>query len=357
MRKLNQQGAASILSVVIFAIIITIVVTAYIRSAIVQQSEAYNFDSSTRAYYAAESGIQDAIRAVNADPTLTKNTCASYVPSGTGVLSSELNLSYSCQLIDTAPSSIAFKVSQSQNATVKLRPVDSTTFGNDYKLIIRWSSKGSGQFKARSDITSLPSETDWNDSDSEISYHPMLRTSLLAYPLNNTNADITQKVTFLNPVSETVGKGKSTIDFTPSVPHSEDELVSQASCYDSGTTGSSGSYDGYLCQEEISIKSLDLGSAGLALRVHSIYGATDVQLSLVDSSGKLAELKGVAAQIDVTGKSGNTLRRVRQTYNLNNGVEIDNLPEAAVIGGDGICKNYSITDKSNEFSDLGNCFN
>ena len=182
----------------------------------------------------------------------------------------------------------------------------------------------------------------------------MLRTSLLAYPLNDSNADITQKVTFLNPVSEKEGEGKSTIDFTPSVSHSGAKLVSQASCYDSGTTGS---YDGYLCQEEITINNLNLNNSALALRVHSIYGATDVQLSLVDSSGKLAALKGVAAQIDVTGKSGNTLRRVRQTYNLNNGVEIDNLPEAAVIGGDGICKNYSITDKSNEFSDLGNCFN
>lgn len=353
MRKLNQQGAASILSVVIFAIIITIVVTAYIRSAIVQQSEAYNFDSSTRAFYAAESGIQDAIRAVNANSSLTKNTCTNYVPDGTGVLNSELNLSYSCQLIDTTPSTIAFNVSQSQNATVKLRPIDASNYTDDYKLIVRWaSSKQSGQFKARTDVTSLPSETNWNDGG--VSFHPMLRTALLYYPLNSSNALVSQKVTFLNPVSETYGRGTATINFQPSVPYTADRLISNASCYDSN---SSGSYDGYLCQEEISIKSLDLNSTGLALRVHSIYGATNVQLSLVDKNGKLAALKGVAAQIDVTGKSGNTLRRVRQTYNLNNGVEIDNLPEAAVIGGDGICKNYSITDQANEFSDLGNCFN
>lgn len=42
----------------------------------------------------------------------------------------------------------------------------------------------------------------------EESLYLMLRTSLLAHLLNDFNADITQKVTFLNPVSETVGKGK-----------------------------------------------------------------------------------------------------------------------------------------------------
>ena len=355
MRRINQQGAASILSVVIFAIIITIVVTAYIRSAIVQQSEAYNFDSSARAYYAAESGIQDAVRAINSGETTSKNTCADYVPaddSNNGVLNSELNLSYSCQLVDTSPSSIAFNVSQSQNATVKLRPVNPANFENDYKLIVRWSSKSqSDKFKSRANVASLTSEANWNDGG--VSFHPMLRTSLLHYPLSSPNALIGQKVTFLNPVTETAGLGTATIDFGASVPYSPDNLITQASCYDSD---GSNSYVGYLCQEEILIKNLDLNSSGLALRLHSIYGATNVQLSLIDKSGDLAALQGVAAQVDVTGKSGNTLRRVRQTFNLNNGVALDNLPEAAVIGGDGICKNYSITDNSSEFSNIGSCF-
>ena len=352
MRKLNQQGAASILSVVIFAIIITIVVTAYIRSAIVQQAQSYNFDSSTRAFYAAESGIQDAVRAVNAVPTTTKTTCAGSVPSGNGILNSAFNLSYSCQLIDVTPSSIAFDVKQNKNATVKLRPVDSSSFDNSYKLIVRWSSKGSGVFKARSNVASLPSEENWKDGDG-VSFHPMLRASLLSYPLNTPNVTIDQKVTFMNPVDQSTGGGDMEVDFVPSAPYSKDKLISRASCYDSD---SASPYDGYLCQEVITIKNLPLDSNGLAIRLHSIYGATDVQLSLT-KNGIPASLQGGAAQIDVTGKSGNTLRRVRQTYNLNNGVEIDNLPEAAVIGGDGICKNYSITDKSNEFSDLGNCFN
>ncbi|MCB9822199.1 hypothetical protein H6801_02400 [Candidatus Nomurabacteria bacterium] len=67
-------------------------------------------------------------------------------------------------------------------------------------------------------------------------------------------------------------------------------------------------------------------------------------------------MAGSTLQVDVTGKAGSTFKRIKQTYRLNNGVIIDNLPDAAVIGGDGICKHYTITDQASDFKDLGNCF-
>ncbi len=124
-------------------------------------------------------------------------------------------------------------------------------------------------------------------------------------------------------------------------------MVQPAKCRDNGDE----TFDGYLCEQKITLTGYPLDGIALYARIHSLYGSTAVQLSLAKSgTNEAVGLKGSVIQVDVTGKAGDTFRRVRQTYNLNNGVMIDNLPEAAVIGGDGICKLYSITDVASEYS-------
>ncbi len=215
MKRLNQQGAAAILSVVIFSIIITVVVTAYLRSAINGQAEATTFDFSTRAYYAAESGIQDALRSISANPdgATSKEDCSTFVPSGDGKLDATGALSYTCQLIDTTPSSIEFRVAQDTNGMARLLPAVMTDLGDTgdpYDLVIRWSSKQDAEasnFRARKSGDSFfPRQSEWKEDGHSL--HPALRTSLITFPLNGpvTSSNLKQNVVFLNPIYDGAGE-------------------------------------------------------------------------------------------------------------------------------------------------------
>lgn len=351
MKKLNQQGAAAILSVVIFAIIITVVVTAYLRSSLAGQVEAMNFDYGTRAYYSAEAGIQDAVRALNTDPTLSKDTCDTFIPTSTGDLGAGMGLSYTCQLIDSTPSTINFNVAQDKNGMSRMQPADLTGLTPDFNLVVRWSKKtGNELLKARPGTDAVFSgQSEWSGK----AWHPALRISLLSYSKNDASPAIAQRVMFLNPLSA----GSATIPtITPVAAtkiQASDEMVQSAQCYD-GDSGSS--FGDYLCQKTLHLDGFALNTKAFFVRAHSLYSSTDVELFLTPTSSTTpVPLTGSVVQVDVTGKAGSTFRRVRQSFNLNNGVMIDNLPDAAVVGGDGICKYYSITDDPADFDNAGGC--
>jgi Tfp pilus assembly protein PilX len=353
MKKLNQQGAAAIISVVIFSIIITVVVTAYLRSAIAGQVEALNFDYGTRAYYSAEAGIQDALRALDADPAISKDSCVTFLPSSptnTGDLGAGMGLSYTCQLINSTPSTVNFDVNQDINGMSRMLPKDLTGLTGDFNLVVRWSKKSESVGIARPGTDAVfPSQNNWSGN----SWHPALRVSLLSYPKNNSPLVIDQRLVFLNPLA--AGPVSSPLmQPVANLDKSSEEMVQPAQCYDSG---GSLSFGDYLCQKTFRLSGFDLLNRAFFVRVHSLYASTGVELFLTSpTSNEPVQLTGSVVQVDVTGKAGSTFRRIRQTFNLNNGVILDNLPDAAVVGGDGICKHYSITDDPIDgFENLGLC--
>lgn len=344
------------LSVAIFAIIVTIVVTAYLRSAINQQSQANTYDFSTRAYYAAESGVQDAVRAVNADPTLAKDSCDTFVGGAAdGVLSGDLGLKYTCQLIDATPDNISFYVRENQNATVRLLPATAQGGGN-YDMVVRWAmaDNTTSGFVARAEENAhFPAQSAWMSPENQ-PFHPALRVTLLPY---SSGSAANQRVAFLNPLStgllpSAASQGSVTLSSSDTSSQQEEKLVQHARCYDAGEGNS---FNGYLCEQIVRMSGYDLNAHTLFTRIRSLYGATAVQLEL-RKDGQTLPITGAAVTVDVTGNAGNTFRRVRQTYNLQNGIMFDTLPEAAVVGGDGICKLYSITNDAAGFTNSGTCF-
>ena len=66
----SQQGAIAMITVVFIAILLTIITTSFISITVNEQREATDDDLTTRAFYAAESGVQDAIVAIKRMPSL-----------------------------------------------------------------------------------------------------------------------------------------------------------------------------------------------------------------------------------------------------------------------------------------------
>lgn len=379
-KQLDESGVVSLLSVVIFMIIITVVATSYIKSVISQQKNALNYDLSNRAFYAAEAGIQDGIRALNnpSNAELRANGQQTCLPlnggDSNGIVggdnSKDLNLGYTCQFITVNPSAIDTTLTADTNKMIRLKVKDPVAT-DTYKLVIRWSKKldsntpsGTVPLEPRDTAAQdFTNEDQWIARDGlSSSVHPVVRATVISYPNSGgtTRGSITQNVLFLNPVKTNVsGSGVATV--TKTGGQSGDSLVQQAGCHSQGATSAVGATVGsfggiFSCQEIITLNGYDFVNDAVFLRLRSIYGSgTEAQVYLQKDSTPLL-FDGVAATIDVTGRANEVFRRVKQTVPINNGISTDTLPEAAVVGGDGICKLYRVGTNAAQFNDNGSCF-
>lgn len=355
MKKLNQSGAVAMISVVIFATIITILVTAYARTIVSQQRQSTNYDLSTRAYYAAEAGVQDAIRSLKADPgsTLNKegqNTCKSnsggYLDgdsnSGNGQIGGS-DLAYTCQLVDVRLGSIEDMTSPNSGLW-RINPEQLPSPSSGYLLNVSWSKEDQNdgqQLSPRENNDKLfPPIGGWVNNGALV--HPLLRVSFISAPNNlGSRSDIKQQVYFLNPALNADG-GTPGVTF----PNEQDreKTVVNASCPQDNVE--------YACSQAFTVdKSWFEGGNNVYVVIHSEYSKAKYKISAADRVGsRPVDLVGTAANIDVTAKAGNVFRRIRQTVDLGSSYKQSWFDASGLVVGDGICKLFSIGESPGQFN-------
>lgn len=378
--QLNTSGAVSMISIVIFTTIITIVVLAYAQTIGFQQRQAIQHDFSTRAYYAAESGVQDAIRAIRAgvpEAVAGQDTCktasGNFLGGNGRVGDVSLNLGYTCQFVNPTPQNITEQAGvYSLNKLIRLQPDDfSVDTGNyDYRLTIRWSrpTEGvTGPLARRSSSRQFLQNPDWYGTTAggeQARIHSVLRVGFTDLPRTGTfgRSDIRQQAAFLNPTHHTLQDGSGTMTITAGSEVAAQNMVNNAVCYDPDETklATHGDYADFLCKRSFHLEGYNLSQRLLFLKVGALYEPSDFDLSLrrcplsasatndTGCSGPLS-IANVQARIDVTGRAGDTYRRIQQTVNL-----YDNSVRSTVsIGlavGEGICKNFTIGVSANSYN-------
>ena len=106
----KESGVVSLFTAIFFTILLTVLTTGFIRIMINENQQANDDDFSSRAYYAAESGVEDMKRALaqyypNDIAKLNATVCDP--PVGySNVVSSALGVSYPCKLLNFNPPSI-----------------------------------------------------------------------------------------------------------------------------------------------------------------------------------------------------------------------------------------------------------
>ncbi len=370
-KKLDQKGAVAILTVVIFATIITVLITAYLASSVTQTSEAQTYDFSTRAFYAAESGIQDTVREIKASGNIQDKTdCTPRPPNISGVIGTSIDfgLSYSCQLIHVNPSSLTGTVIPGeQSAMAQLIP---SSGASPKKIVIRWSTQQpqdpndpinsviTPRFTNKKTFTPNNSWISGNGVGNPV--HALLRVSVIDHPKGTFSRDgadrISQRVVFLNPSS--VSYKDADVDFKKSsnnVSQQQKEFINNAECYDSNSTPPPASNMGdFRCKQAIDISDYNFNSSSVYVRVGSVYRTTDFDIQLLDASSNPIPLSGGQINIDITGKAGvNTYRRIKQNFSLG-GFQLQYGPDAALVAGEGICKQIVLTTNYNSFRSLCN---
>lgn len=360
MKKENgEQGAASMIVVIFMSIILTIVTIGFIRIAINEQRDSTDEDLAARAFYAAESGLEDARRAIQenqnntlSDADLNATTCSKPDPSRYDQELSaptEFDIEYTCMLIDFLPAVIRTELaSPNQVRQYEINAVNpGPGSAAPTEITLRWhidadpvSSNGDGvigggglALRSTSDF-GLPSFGSWNSPAA-------MKVSILAYPDGNIGRGTILNYTTLIVPTDDDGAGvngkSGRVFIGGGVGPASDGLTHGADC--------NPNLNGMVCEMVFDLQNTPVNHK-LEIRLSNLYARTTFELTMENAVGDPLVFDGAQVVADVTGRSGEVFRRVEAAMDL---TKPDLLPEYAVQSATDICKNFSFTNRSSEF--------
>jgi Tfp pilus assembly protein PilX len=327
----SQAGMVAIFVTMIMMIVISLLVLGFAQISRHEQRSSLDTQLSTQAYYAAESGINDAKAAIQQQLTLgptvaDKTGCADVAPytfnaapASKSTLAS--GVSYSCVLINANPTVLTYNNVGTNGVVI---PLISTQASNFDKITIKWTP-ASGQAASplsncpATALNNFPNVNNWNCK------FALLRTDLVeATSLKRATWQANTRTNFFEPVNASGGG-------TSSVPFGSDGQVVPVSCT-SATPGE--------CSMTITTS---LNSHKYYLHVNALYRTvSSLTVTGILSDGSAAQFSGAQAIVDVTGKAQDTLRRVAVTVGLTD-ANVGTNANAAIISGDSVCKQFSVT--------------
>lgn len=358
----NQKGAVSLITVILLMFVFLIVTLGFLRLTISEQRQTTDADLNSRAFYAAESGIEDAKRLINyynndgliTDSEATRlngDNCNVATEDGVegealkerAILSSELDTEVTCQLIDMAPGEFVKTIGENKSIFVPLIPDDATP-SEVTRVRIEWHTVADGVVEPRSSsLSGLPEYSCWNNNEESgcsdgVNYPALLRVGVFSHPESSfSRNNITNKIAYLNPNDGGDGNVNLAQYERPTASANQNVLQTAPKC--TSITESSGS-DTYACSLEVG----GLGNGIKYLRITPLYRGTTVKISMYRNNDDLnnpLKFKNLQAKIDVTAKAGDVIRRVEARIPLTSVDDV--LPDEAITTADQLCKLITIS--------------
>ena len=321
--KNNEQGLVAIVVTMVIMIVLTLIVLGFTQLARREQREALDRQLASQAFYAAESGINDARRLLKTPAyesgDLEKTDCASTNSSLDGDTSQ-----YPCLLIKQKLPDAKFQNVQTNKSTVvpiNPEPLPGQVATN--KLTISWENRD-GDTGINSD-PGLPPAGTWGKKIG------MLRIDLI--PADTLSASAMRDGTFtafLRPKATPTGS-EYVVPYTATL--SDQGQIINANC----ATGNGAKKK---CYATIT----NLTGLRYYIRMKAIYNVADVVVCPDDQDcGGEVILKGTQAEIDVTGRANDVLKRVQ--VRVSKEPQFDGssvIPEYALDSAESVCKLFSV---------------
>ena len=329
-KKYAEHGMVSILVTMIMMVVISLIIIGISQVTRSNQREQLNQQLSSQAYYAAESGLNQAVKYFQANPASALNTtssCSQFITGNLGgvmgtynVLDATTNVSYTCLMVNSTPYNLQ-KAPLTEDSNTVWRVRDAA--GNPLKVLeFKWAPNSKSRFTGATNTcapANLPSYGNWNCA------FGILRVDLVA-----TNGTVPNS-TLENPAK--------TLYFVP--------------FYSSGVmSASSNAAQGQVVNVHCtaSLCDLPLTVSGTAneyfVRLSMVYQSADsVQLWATETTGFAAKFAGGQAVIDVTGKAQDELRRVQARIPLT--ISSNPVPNFALQTTDTLCKALAVAPNVN----------
>lgn len=328
LRTAREAGLVSIMVTLILMIVISLIVLGFAQISRRNQRQALDRQLSTQAFYAAESGVNDARdlinQAVTAGSTITaKSDCgagsgiyAGLNPDLDGATSNEAE--YTCVMINPTPQTLLYSDVGSSASTIV--PIISAAGTNISRVALTWQTKDDtstptvGCPTTTSNIFSPTSSWTCGYGVIRLDLVPTSGTFNYATLQNNT------MTTFL--VSQSSGGGTTTGYAAGGANNLIGVACTNASCTFSITGLSVNQY---------------------FLRISSIYKNVSLQVAAFDASNNQLALRDAQAIIDATGKAQDVLRRIQVHVPLTASSQ-NQMSDYVMQSTDSICKRFVTMD-------------
>lgn len=319
--QVNERGIVSIMLTVVIILVVSLIVLGLAQISRREQRQSTDNQLSAQAFYAAESGVNDAAEKlsgmVGMGTVPDKTTCgndATYTFSS--VIDGAAGISYPCLLIEPNPTDLTLDLS-SESQVLPLRISGGAALGS---IKLSWT-KPDG---IAGNYTSCPSNTDHvfapNNGFAWSCPYGMLRVDLVAtktaagaITLNRTSLLNNTMTLFIVP-TRAGGAGNATMSFR--------------------TGASAAAANG--CSTACQLNITGLGGKEYYIRVTEIY-RTGGMLTISRNGG--GGFEGAQALIDVTGKAQDVLRRIRVAVDIS-GSNSNRAAVGAVMSGESVCKQF-----------------
>ena len=334
----NEAGMVSIMVTMILMIVISLLVLGFAQISRRNQRQSLDRQLSTQAFYAAESGVNDALNRINTANGATipeKKTCADTGGGFYAGLNSTIDgahrVSYSCLLVDPSPKQLSFN---STNETGTVIPLLSGSGANFSSLKL--------EFK-----TTLDNTTPKNGCPTSVNAQFTPRPDWsCGYGIARID---------LVPVAGNVNAGtlQSTVHTIFAVPFSSGGTT----IYNYANAADKYKVFGMSCDNTSCVLNIQgLSSNQYYMRVTSLYQANALTVTGTDASGGAATFNGAQIVIDATGKAQDVLRRIQVHAPANGSGSKNQLPNNALQSNDSICKRFSVMENffENSVSSEGN---
>ncbi len=329
----NQKGFVSIIVTMIMLIVLTLIVLGFAQRARREQRSALDRQLSTQAFYAAESGINDFMNAINngiidTKTNPTRTNCTDPLPAGitTNVVDSTTNVEFTCVLYNTSPPTLEFGQGKITTNHVTVVPINNTDLT---KMSFSWDhSPSDTTFAASPTGVYFKTFTGWTSNVG------VLRVQLIPRDIIGRLSYISNSYTgFLYPFGTATGTGTGTYAAGSDGFNSSGDIVT-AWCNTANTP--------HKCNAEIT--GLQYNTKGYYLVLRSIYKDSEVSVTCYNGVGASTPCEGAQVQIDATGKANGVLRRIEKRVPVTAG-DSDFLP-IGFESVDNICKQIVITPPS-----------
>lgn len=375
----NQQGFVSLFTVIFFMLLITIITVGFLRIMAAEQRQALDNDLTASAEAAAQSGIEDAKRAIlkyNSLPdgdalktqlqtALTSSSCNALFSSATirtalnlnanGSINNQsgLNEYNTCLSVNMNTPDYIGSASTGKSEFIPLVPEN----GDKYEqIMVSWhlasqtvGNEGDGQPSAYAPGLLLPPVTGTN-SWSTGGYPAYLRVEVYGYPNGNFNRgkiDSLSNSVFLVPNSSTNAGAVSSatpIDLGAVDPRGANQTKLNLVGVRCTGTPPNIPVGTYACSARLQLQNGQPSTSNqYYVRITPLYSSTHFRVQLLHNSSTVINFSGVQPLIDSTGRASDVFRRIQSRIRLDSTAD---LPEYSAESADDICKNMQVSDGS-----------
>jgi Tfp pilus assembly protein PilX len=387
-RHKYQAGAVSLFIVIFSALLFLIITVSFVQLMVKDQQQATTSDLSQSAYDSAQAGVEDAKRVLLVNQACANGTeavginCASVASAlsnkacntvaaagiagnvndketlvqqadGTG---KTLDQAYTCVKIDLNTNDYKGKISANQsnivplNATGSFNTVEVDWFSRDD--ISATTNNLTVGFPFSAGKVSLPQAgNQWGTTDPALMRAQFMQTgatfSLADFDgLDGSVAGSNANTLFMYPTDLNPPVQSATaLDYALDPRYDSNNAPHAVACNNSFNSSVE-----YVCRATIKLPAPINGSAASArafLRLSALYNGSHYSVKLFNDAS-LVQFANVQPMVDATGRANNMFRRVQSRVELKGDFTY---PEAAVDIEGNLCKDFTITDKPDGFTD------